>query len=76
MQKVIDKSWNYVLYKSDEDYLLDVLCGSVGMYQLKIWLNTSEKESYLLRGEDYIDELARTIQRNPSSFKERSENKP
>lgn len=72
MKKIINKPWEYSLFESNGNYLLEVLCGGVGMYQLKIWLNASEKESYLKEGEEYIDRLAKSIQRSPSSYKDRS----
>ena len=72
MKKIINKPWDYSLFESNGNYLLDVLCGGVGMYQLKIWLNTSEKESYLKLGDEYIDRLSKSIQRNPKSYKDRS----
>jgi carbohydrate-binding DOMON domain-containing protein len=71
MKKVINKPWDYSLFESDGKYLLEVLCGSVGMYQLKIWLNASEKESYLEQGDEYIDRLSKSIQRSPNSYKDR-----
>lgn len=72
MKKIINKPWDYSLFENNGKYLLDVLCGGVGMYQLKIWLNTSEKESYLKEGDSYIDRLSKSIQRNPNSYKERN----
>jgi len=72
MKKIINKPWDYSLFESDGNYLLEVLCGGVGMYQLKIWLNASEKESYLKQGDEYIDSLSKSIQRSPNSYKDRS----
>lgn len=71
MKQVIKKPWDYSLFESDGNYLLEVLCGSVGMYKLKIWLNASEKESYLKEGNEYIDKLSKSIQRSPNSYKDR-----
>ena len=52
--------------------MLEVLCGGVAMYQLKIWLNASEKENYLKKGSGYIDSLSKSIQRSPNLYKDRS----
>lgn len=69
---IINKPWAYSLYECDGNYLLDVLCGGVGMYQLKIWLSSSEKEDFLKQGDAYIDRLSKSIQRSPDSYKERN----
>lgn len=44
MKEIINKAWDYVLYENDGDYILSVLCGSIGIYELNIMLNSDEKK--------------------------------
>jgi hypothetical protein len=71
MEKIISEPWSYTLYKVGDEYLLEILCGSVGMYFMKIYLSESEKEKYIEIGADYIRDLSTSIQRQPSYFKNR-----
>lgn len=71
MQKVIIKPWEYALYESDSNYLLEVLCGGVGMYFIKLYLVEDEIANYLELGEPYINEIAKAIQKNPSEYLKR-----
>ncbi|WP_294304370.1 hypothetical protein [uncultured Chryseobacterium sp.] len=61
MQVLIKKEWQYILYKEDQKYLLEVVCGSLGIFELKIVLNSEEINDYLSYGEIYIAELAEKI---------------
>lgn len=72
MEKILYKPWEYTLFEMNNNYLLEVLCGGVGVYQIKIWLNDYEKECFLKQGSPYIDKLSKYIQSNPKSFKDRS----
>lgn len=55
MKKIIDKPWNYTLYKKQSKYILSVLCGGVGMYEIEIELNKEEVDAFKENGESYID---------------------
>jgi len=69
---LIKKDWDYTLYKKNNQYFLEVICGSVALFEIKIQLNEEEISNYLEKGEVYIEEMARTIQENPSKWKERT----
>lgn len=73
MKELIRKNWNYTLYHNTEknEYLLSVLCGGAAMYELKIILNEEEIINYGNKGEVFIDDLARKVQKNTSLFLER-----
>ncbi len=45
------------------------MCGSVGIFEINVVLTPSEIEEYNQQGKQYIETLARKIQRTPSSYK-------
>ena len=51
--------------------MLSVLCGGVAMYELKIILNEDEIIDFGKNGEQFIDDLAKKVQKNTSLFLER-----
>ncbi|WP_131725569.1 MULTISPECIES: hypothetical protein [unclassified Chryseobacterium] len=65
------KNWEYILYKENQKYLLEVVCGGAAMFELKIELNIEEVNGYLSHGESYIDQLAEMIRNSPSQYLDR-----
>ncbi len=72
MKKIFEKPWSYSLYEEGEELYLSVLCGSVGLYEIKIKLNKGEKEEYYKNGEEFIKNLSSEIRKNPNSFSHRN----
>lgn len=68
MQILIKKNWEYILYKDDQKYLLEVVCGGAAIFELKITLNSKEIDDYLSHGQIYIDQLAEKIRNSPSQY--------
>lgn len=71
MQILIQKYWEYTLYKENQNYLLEVVCGGLAIFELKIALNREEINRYLSNGETYIDKLAEKIRKTPDKFLDR-----
>lgn len=71
MQTLIKKNWEYILYKENQKYLLEVVCGGAAMFELKITLNSEEVNGYLSHGESYIDQLAEKIRNSPGQYLDR-----
>ena len=71
MQVLIEKGWEYILYKEKQKYLLDVVCGSAAIFELKIVLNSEEMHDYLFHGEIFIDQLAEKIRNSPGKYLDR-----
>lgn len=72
MKVLLEKDWCYTLYSNNESYRLEVICGSIALYELKILLNQKEIEKFLNHGESYIIELAEDISKNSISYLKRS----
>ncbi|RRJ86694.1 hypothetical protein EG240_15855 [Paenimyroides tangerinum] len=71
-KEIIKKDWDYNFYKNEDKYILSVLCGTVGLFEINIQLSKDEISVYKEKGETYIDELAKSIQNSPSSFSNRN----
>lgn len=56
---------------SDDSLLLNVLCGRVGQFGVEFPLNSSEREAYRQRGDEYIKELSHQVQRDYKPFAQR-----
>jgi len=61
-----------MLAESENELYLSVVCGSVGLFETNIKLNTSELLSYKERGTSFIDELAEKIRNNPQEYSDRN----
>ncbi|WP_294214031.1 hypothetical protein [uncultured Chryseobacterium sp.] len=71
MQILIKKAWEYILYKDNQKYLLEVVCGGAAMFELKIILDHNEIKSYLSDDQNYIDQLAEKIRNSPGQYIDR-----
>lgn len=70
VERVLQKSWDYILYRGPNGHILSVLCGTVGMYTLNIPLNDYEESQAQLEGG--LDALANTIRSTPAAYSSRS----
>ena len=68
MKELARSNWNYILYEDDENLLLSVVCGSIGLFDRNISLNAVEKKSYLKEGIIYIEKLAVLIRKDPKKY--------
>ena len=59
----------YCLEPDGEQLVLRVLCGGVGLYEVKIVLNEEERQQ--LEDEGFLDRLARDVQRDPEAYTRR-----
>lgn len=69
---VSQEAWRYTLEHDSGRYYLSVLCGSVGLYEVKIELTRDEIIKYRQSNKLFLDELIDSIQNNPNSFKIRN----
>jgi hypothetical protein len=51
----------FTLYKEGDKLLLEVVCGGIALYPIKIVLNESERTSYFEQGDEFLIRLARRI---------------
>lgn len=72
MNIVLKKRMEYILYEDKGKYLLSVVCGTVGMFEINIYLNQEEMKQFEKNGEVFIKILAERIRCSPKSFVDRS----
>ena len=71
MKEIARKDWDYVLFQSDESYVLEVVCGTSATYEVVIVLNRGETKRYQKEGDRFIESLAAEIRRSPTVFEKR-----
>jgi hypothetical protein len=62
----------WILYQDSDEYILAVVCGTVGIFETVVKLTTVEVKSYCVQGELFINELASKIRSNPFIYTDRS----
>jgi hypothetical protein len=67
LTKIAEKKWSYTLYKSEQGYVLSVLCGGSAMYEINVLL-TPDEEAKVLAGGNALDEMASSISDNPNAY--------
>ncbi|NNE13352.1 MAG: hypothetical protein HKN51_00160 [Saprospiraceae bacterium] len=68
---LIKKNWEYSLIDKDGKRIFKVLCGSIGLYEIKIDLTMKEINRLNLEGLAFLDSLYHDINRNPTKYNER-----
>ena len=53
---------------ADDSLILNVLCGRVGEFGVEFVLNDKERDEYHSRGDAFIKELSRVVQRGWKPF--------
>jgi len=69
---IAQKKWAYTLYKSDQGtFVLSVLCGGAGMYELNVPLSVDEGQR-AVDDVDFLDSVAEKIRAHPHDFADKS----
>jgi len=71
VKKLIEKTWSYMLYQTDDNLIFSVLCGSSAIYETNIQLNEQEKSEFEKKGQSFLDVLAEDIRQNESKYNPR-----
>jgi len=66
-KKVILKKvhWSYFFYKKGYNYYLDVVKGSVAVYEVTVKLTREQRNTFWRKGYSYIDQLVDEITKKP-----------
>lgn len=68
MEIILDKRWNYQFIKDNDKYILSVMCGTVGLFEVDIELNKQQIASYKKNGLDFIEKYVKEIRANPNHY--------
>ena len=64
-------AWSFTFYRFGSRYLISVVCGGAGLYDVEFELNAEEVAAYEEKGNEHIVELAKDVNSNPSVYMER-----
>ena len=69
----VDQERMYRLFRNRLGEIgIAVLCGGIGMYEVKLLLNDEERREYEARGRRYLDDLARDVAKNLKKYDDRT----
>jgi len=68
MKEIAQKYMFYTLYQDGDRYLLEVVCGTVGIYELVVELSTQETAQFLENGIPWIEAMAIAIRNRPGDY--------
>jgi len=68
LTEILNKDWTYKLYEVNGNYLLSVICGSVGLFDRNIVLNSDMTLDYKNNGIAVIDKMAEKIRYSPNDY--------
>lgn len=61
LKEIESEPYSWVLYSHHTDYVLEVICGSVAIYEVPVLLNNTEKLDYENNGRRIIEKLSQKI---------------
>ncbi len=70
-KKSIEKPTEYILYEDSLKYILETICGTIGLYSIYIELSIEEISDYKINGNMTISNLAKNIRENIDLQKKR-----
>jgi hypothetical protein len=69
--KLAEKRWTYILYKSDDSYILSVVCGGVGLFELNIPLSNEDGKK-AFEDKLFLEKIAAEIANDPKKYSSQS----
>ena len=67
LEKLVEKRWTYILYNADGRYILSVVCGGVGLFELNLPLSDADGVR-ALNDSDFLDRLAAEVSDDPDRY--------
>ena len=71
MQRLAEENWDYIVWEHDGRLFLDVLCGTVGLFDVVIELNEEERVLWETEGVTGLKPLIQSIRYSPQRYFER-----
>lgn len=72
LERIFEKTWDYIVFRDSDtgEYFLNVLCGTIAMYDFTIRLDESEIASFE-KNREALEPLARKISYSQREFLDR-----
>ena len=64
-------AWSFTFYRFGSRYLISVVCGGVGLYDVEFELNATEVDAFAQDGNESITELAKRVSSSPDDYVDR-----
>ena len=61
LKEIESEPYSWILYSHHTDYVLEVFCGSVAIYEVPILLNNAEKLDYQNNGRSCIEKQSQKV---------------
>jgi hypothetical protein len=71
MNEISRSRWSWILYQDNDEYILSVVCGTVGIFETVVKLSATEVNSYSEKGDEFIEDLAVKIRFKPKDYANR-----
>jgi hypothetical protein len=71
METLAQGAWDYTLFQDGERIVLDVVCGTVGIFNVAVELTAEERRVWETEGMPGLRFLVRAIRDNPPAFADR-----
>jgi len=68
MEIILNKRWNYQFIKDNGKYILSVMCGTVGLFEVDVELNKHQIANYKRNGIDFIEKCVKEIRAIPNQY--------
>ena len=69
----VDQERMYRAFRNDcGEVGIAVLCGGIGVFEVKLLLNEEERQAYETSGRRYLDDLARDVAKNLKKYEDRT----
>jgi len=69
--KIEEVSWYYTLFMKEEEYIMEIICGSSAYYSIYICLTSNEIFQYSSEGKLVLEEIAARVRENPKEQRSR-----
>ena len=76
MRELARETWSFILYEHEGRLLLNVVAGTVGLFEVLVELTAEERAAWERDGVAGVQPLVRAIQGSPRSFWDRRVERP
>jgi hypothetical protein len=74
---ILEEPWSFSFWEeADGALVLEVVCGTVGMFEVRVRFSDEQRATYAREGEAFVRRLARAVNDAPDAFLPRATTRP
>jgi hypothetical protein len=74
---ILEEPWSFSFWEEPDGALvLEVLCGTVGVFEVRVRFTEEQRSAYAREGEGFVRRLARAVKDAPDAFLPRATTRP